>query len=307
MISVRGSQSGTPAKKTMTAAPATPVSTAKMPEPSPSRRSVHRSGTAGARPASHPSVTASPHAPRLFGGAISNLAADILARTNAAAAKARDDEERKAAKRARLEEMTVERLEQAPKELNLAAVISVLPPNPPAEEEEESLVSRRSSRLQSASLKPGTTAAPKCKPISREVSKPRRPPSAGDAFFKEYKANTRKSGYETGFAASALDTISRSVSPSKGAAAEYPTPDSNDSLESISDGEGSVGEPELLDTALDMLENDGEMDGLLDVARELKDSKRNSARTSVVEEASVFWDTPRDLVSLDRQVYERLG
>jgi hypothetical protein len=179
--------------------------------------------------------------------------------------------------------------------LDLATAITISAPEPPAEEEEPQ-ISRRSSRIRSTSIGQGAkVSSSRPRPTVKETIKPRRPPTAGDTFFKEYRANA-KNGYETGFAELALQSISRSVSPNKGGAAEYPTPDSDDSLESRSD-RGREGEAELLDTTMDMLENDSEMDGLLDVARELKDSRKNSARPSVVEETPVFWDTPHEPVS----------
>jgi hypothetical protein len=66
-------------------------------------------------------------------------------------------------------------------------------------------------------------------------------------------------------------------------------------LESITDSEqeqeeeGEDGEG-LHDTTMNLLENNEDMDGLLGVAKEIRGSKRNSARTSVVEDTPVFWE-----------------
>jgi hypothetical protein len=130
-----------------------------------------------------------------------------------------------------------------------------------------------------------------------------------DRFILEQRkeARSRKPGYRIGDAGEVLKALSRSVSPTKGAV-QYPTPDSDsDSLESITDSEdeqeqdGDEGEG-LHDTTMDLLENHEDMDGLLGVAREIRCSKRNSARTSVVDDTPVFWETgPEEQVSLANQ------
>jgi hypothetical protein len=162
------------------------------------------------------------------------------------------------------------------------------------EEEEVSQVSRRSTRLRTASLGPGAgigAMRPRSKD-SKIKSKVKVDKHAERFILEQQKeARSRKPRYRVGDVGEVLKALSRSVSPTKGAA-QNPTPDSDaDSLESITDSEeeGEEGEG-LHDSTMNLLENNEDMDGLLGVAKEIRGSKRNSARTSVVEDTPVFWE-----------------
>jgi hypothetical protein len=108
------------------------------------------------------------------------------------------------------------------------------------------------------------------------------PPSAGEAFFAaQRKAARSKNIVRVGDADRMITAISRTVSPDKHDAQEG---DSGSDMDEYEDGDRS-----LPDVSLSLLADNEEISELMDVAREMQESRRGSGRHSAVEDYEIFW------------------
>ena len=136
-----------------------------------------------------------------------------------------------------------------------------------------SIASRRAVRSRTSS---NPTPRPKSKTsrtlIPEIVISKKLPPTAADLFFKEQRKATP--GSRVGDADTILSAISRSISPQKPDISKY----------EASDSQHEDGSPNKK-LRVDMLEDNEDLTGLLDMARKNGGSKRNSAPV----DCEVFW------------------
>lgn len=153
-----------------------------------------------------------------------------------------------------------------------------------------SAISRRSTRLRSGSLKNQTLKSVPHTPRSN-LTLPPRIPDASDRFFAEQRKLARK-GIKTGDAENLLRAIreSESQSPVK-ADHPYPTPESDQFSDDGSGNDAGEDDARSPEMDLDVLAH-RDLGGVLDVARELQESRRGSARhtaASLPLEWDGFW------------------
>lgn len=148
---------------------------------------------------------------------------------------------------------------------------------------------RRSARIRSGSLTSQTrTSVP---PSTSRTKAPSKKLSEADRFLVELRQQERQ-GVKTGDAGTLLQAIKESESPTKPDHQPYPTPrPDSDGFSNGGSGNDEAGEEDdgrLSDMDLDVLAR-SDLDGVLDVARELNESRRGSARQTA-DSATIEWD-----------------
>jgi hypothetical protein len=288
--SMAGLKDGTPKTPKSNAAPSTPRSTATQPIPAP------RSGRSALADTTDPNATPSarrliqvvksplhglsPKRIRNIGNTGSrNLVADILANAEAEAAKRAEREaereERKKRMAAIIEDTSTVELQ------DISAIDMLVATNPPTPEQEEgdtqeqedSVASRRAANVRTASL-PKPKSKPKPSPAKVETRQEKAPPTAAEKFFKQQ--GRAKPGERVGDADVILQAISRSISPQKPGVSA-----------SVSGLGSEVGDTSGIskNLRLDLLEDNEEIGDLLQLAKEVRGSERETA----LVECEVFW------------------
>jgi hypothetical protein len=277
---------GTPKTPKSNATPSTPKSTAKKPIMTPGSRTVLAETTdPNATPSAKilntyksPLHGLSPKVIRnITNSGSRNLVAEIMAKDEAEKARKfeRDAkrEERKRQLEAIMEDNSFAELQDISAiELSIAPDVG---DNTEDETPEDSIASRRAIRSRTSSNPTPKSKSKSSRSLIPEIVISKKlPPTAADRFFKEQRKATP--GSRVGDADTILSAISRSISPQK--------PDVSRSKDSDpGDEDGPISKK----LRLDWLEDNEDISGLLDMAREVKGSKRNSAPV----DCEVFWST----------------
>jgi hypothetical protein len=278
---------GIPKTPKSNAAPSTPKSTAKKPVTTPASRTVLAETTdPNATPSANrvlntiksPLHGLSPKVIRnITNSGSRNLVAEIMAKDEAEKAR-KIERDAKREERKRQLEAIMEDNSYAELQGISAIELSIAPDqvdNTEGETPEDSIASRRAIRSRTASNPTPKSKSKSSRTLIPEIVISKKlPQTAADRFFKEQRKATP--GSRVGDADTILSAISRSISPQKPDNSKYEASDSEDE-----DG------PLSKKLRLDLLEDNEDISGLLDMAREVKGSKRNTAPV----ECEVFWST----------------
>jgi hypothetical protein len=276
---------GTPKTPKSNAAPSTPKSTAKKPITTLGSRTVLAETTeSNATPSANrilntfksPLHGLSPKVIRnITNSGSRNLVAEIMAKDEAEKARKLERDAKREERKRQLEAIMEDNSYAELQDIS-AIELSIAPDQVNDTEEEtpeDSIASRRAIRSRTSS---NPTPKSKSKPsktlVPEIVISKKAPLTAADRFFKEQRKATP--GSRVGDAVTILSAISRSISPQK--------PDI--SKDEASDSEAEDG-PLSKKLRLDLLEDNEDISGLLDMAREVKGSKRNTAPV----DCEVFW------------------
>jgi hypothetical protein len=276
---------GTPQTPKSNAVPSTPKSTAKKPNTTPGSRTVLAETTdPNATPSANrvlatfksPLHGLSPRVIRNINNSGSrNLVAEIMAKDEAEKARILERqakrEERKRQLEAIMEDTSFTELQ------DMSAIEMTLATDQVDDTEDEtpedSIASRRAERTRTSSNPTPKSKSKASRTLIPEIVISKKlPPTAADRFFREQRKAIP--GSRVGDADTILAAISRSISPQKPDISKYEASNSEDE-----DGLTSK------TLRLDLLEDNEDISGLLDMAREVKGSKRNSAPV----ECEVFW------------------
>jgi hypothetical protein len=274
---------GTPKTPKSNAAPSTPKSTAKKPVTTPGSRTVLAETTdPNTTPSAHRVLTTfksplhglSPKVIRnITNSGSRNLVAEIMAKDEAEKARKIERDAKREERKRQLEAIMDDNSYAELQDIS-AIELSIAPDQVNDTEDdtpEDSIASRRANRSRTSSNPTPKSMASRTMIPEIVISK-KLPPTAADRFFKEQRKATP--GSRVGDADTILSAISRSISPQK--------PDISKHADSESEEEDGSPNKRL---RLDLLEDNEDISGLLDMAREVKGSKRNSAPV----ECEVFW------------------
>jgi hypothetical protein len=276
---------GTPKTPKSNAAPSTPKSTAKKPTTTPGSRTVLADTT---DPNATPSANRisqtfksslhglSPKVMRnITNSGSRNLVAEIMAKDEAEKAKKLERDAKREERKRQLEAIMDDNSYAELQDIS-AIELSIAPDQVNDTEDdtpEDSIASRRAIRSRTSSNPTPKSKSKSSKSLIPEIVISKKlPPTAADRFFKEQRKATP--GSRVGDADTILSAISRSISPQKPDNSKFEASDSEDE-----DG------PLSKKLRLDLLEDNEDISGLLDMAREVKGSKRNTAPV----ECEAFW------------------
>jgi hypothetical protein len=276
---------GTPKTPKSNAAPSTPKSTAKKPVTTPGSRTVLAETTdPNTTPSAHRVLTAfksplhglSPKVIRnITNSGSRNLVAEIMAKDEAEKARKLERDAKREERKRQLEAIMEDNSYAELQDIS-AIELSIAPDQVNDTEDdtpEDSIASRRANRSRTSSNPTPKSKSKTSRTLIPEIVISKKlPQTAADRFFKEKPKATP--GSRVGDADTILSAISRSISPQK--------PDVSKSEDSESEDEDGPISKKL---RLDLLEDNEDISGLLDMAREVKGSKRDTAPV----ECEVFW------------------